>query len=150
MKIQHNKIKTLLPILALAAATSFASAGTTEDVTKTLNQHFSGIKQGKIELINSVWIADQASITEIKGKNLTKQDVKKTFAMWSKEKHPSFKANIKSVTNISDAIAVARVEINWKGDVYLDALTLVKSGNDWKIISKVYQAPKVAKSSYGL
>ena len=142
-------MKILLPILALAAATSFASADTKEDVTKTLNQHFSGIKQGKIELIHSAWNAEQASITEIKGNKITKQDVKKTFEMWSKEAHPQFKSSIKSVTNISDVIAVARVEINWKGDIYLDALTLVKSGKDWKIISKVYQAPKVAKSSYG-
>ena len=139
-----------LSTIALVASSSLSFAGTKEEVTKILQQHFSAIKDGKMELLNKSWDIEQATITEIRNNKVKKQDLKKTFAMWTKNKNPGFEANIKSITEVADSIAVAKVAIYWKDDMYSDALTLVKGNEGWKIISKVYQAPKVAKSSYGL
>lgn len=145
-------IKAFLPILAISAFAFSAQvmADTQSDVATTLEQHFSGIKQGKLDLLNQSWDTKVATITEIKDDKTSKVDLDKTFAMWTKQANPEFSAKVESVTEISGSIAVAKVSINWKGDLYSDALILSKGTEGWKIISKVYQAPKKAKSSYGL
>lgn len=144
-------MKALLSILAISAIafSGHAMADTQTDVTKTLEEHFSGIKQGKLELLNQSWDTKVATITEIKNEQPSKVDLEKTFAMWTKQANPEFTAKVESITEISGSIAVAKVSIKWKGDDYSDALTLSKTADGWKIISKVYQAPKKARSSYG-
>jgi Putative lumazine-binding len=145
-------MKAFLPILAISA---FAFSGqvmadTQSDVTTTLEQHFSGIKEGKLELLNQSWDAKVASITEIKNDKTSKVDLEQAFALWTKQANPEFSAKVESITEISGSIAVAKVSIIWKGAQYSDALTLSKGTEGWKIISKVYQAPKKAKGSYSL
>ena len=154
-------MKTFLPVLA-SATLSLAVQATADtkvstipvssvnsDVSKTLDQHFSAIKQGKIELLKQSWDTTTATITEIKNNRAKKVDLEQTFAMWTKQANPQFTAKVESITEISGSIAVAKVAITWKGDLYSDALTLSKGNDGWKIISKVYQAPKKARSSYG-
>lgn len=41
--------------------------------------------------------------------------------------------------NIAGDIAMVRVESEFDGAKFTDMFTLVKDGNDWKIVSKVYQ-----------
>ena len=147
-------MKTVKAFLAILAISAFAFSGqlmadTQSDVEKTLEQHFSGIKEGKLELLNQSWDTKVATITQIKNDEASKVDLGQTFALWTKQANPEFSAKVESVTEISGSIAVAKVSIQWKGDRYSDALTLSKGAEGWKIISKVYQAPKKAKSSYG-
>ena len=145
-------MKTFLPVLAISAFafSGHVMADTQSDVTKTLEQHFSGIKEGKLELLNQSWDTHVATITEIKKDKTSKVDLEQAFALWTKQANPEFTAKVESITEISGSIAVAKVSISWKGEPYSDALTLSKGTDGWKIISKVYQAPKKAKGSYSL
>jgi len=134
--------KTIITTLTLAGTAALSFAGMKEDVTKTLNTHFQGIKEGKAALIEKAWNSEQATITEVSDNKVRKQDVKKTFALWTKSTNPKFTASITSINEIATGIAVAKVNLTWKGNVYHDALTLAKTDKGWKIISKVYQTPK--------
>ena len=139
-----NKIITVLVLLTIPAF-----AGMKEDVSKTLNTHFKGIETGDIKLVEQAWLKDQAQISEIKKDEVIKHNTDKSFQLWTKSKNPKLNGQILSVTQITPKLAVAKVSLNWKGSTFTDALTLTKTSNGWKIISKVYAAPKKA-SSYGL
>jgi len=143
-------MKILLTTALLSSLINLAPANTQDEVEKTLNIHFNGIKEGKLDLIEKAWKKEVAQITEVKSGVVKKQNVDRTFKMWSEKKHPNFRAEIKSITEISDFISIAKVAITWNGQQYSDALTLTRHSEGWKIISKVYQAPKVEKGGgYG-
>jgi len=48
---------------------------------------------------------------------------------------------LKTLDTEGDA-AIVRIESQFGADKYADMFTLVKDGNDWKIISKIYQVKK--------
>lgn len=44
--------------------------------------------------------------------------------------------------DVEGDVAIVRIESQFGADKYADMFTLVKDGNDWKIISKIYQTIK--------
>ena len=56
----------------------------------------------------------------------------------NEQSEPSKGGYIISSLNVAEDVAIARIE-SWLGDMkFADMFTLVKDGNDWKIVSKVY------------
>lgn len=140
-------MKQLIAITVLLSISSFA--GVKEDVTTTVNMHFKAIETGEVQLLEKAWLKTKAQISEIKKGKVINHDISKTFNLWTNSKNPEIKGSIVSITEITSELAVAKVSLNWKGDNYTDALTLTKTSEGWKIINKIFVAPKAAKSTYG-
>ncbi|HRP64197.1 MAG TPA: nuclear transport factor 2 family protein [Phycisphaerales bacterium] len=63
-----------------------------------------------------------------------------TFYGWHENNGPATGVAMKIVSiDVEGTIAAARVELdNWTGHRFTDMFTLLKSGSEWKIISKVF------------
>jgi hypothetical protein len=118
-------------------------------VTETINTHLDGIKKGKIELIESAWLKNNARITEINQGRIFSKNIDKSFALWAKEPTSNLNEKIISIQLTSENVAVAQISLLWNGSIYEDTLTLVKTEKGWKIISKIYNTPVVnSKASF--
>ena len=113
-------------------------------VTETINTHLSGIKEGKIELIESAWLKSNATVTEINQGRVISKDIDKCFTLWAKEPTNNLNEKIISIQLTSVNVAVAQISILWNENTYEDTLTLIKTEKGWKIISKIYNAPVVS------
>lgn len=118
-------------------------------VTETINTHLSGIKEGKIELIESAWLKSNATVTEINQGRVISKDIDKCFTLWAKEPTNNLNEKIISIQLTSVNVAVAQISILWNENTYEDTLTLIKTEKGWKIISKIYNAPVVSPKNKG-
>jgi hypothetical protein len=118
-------------------------------VTETINMHLSGIKEGKIELIESAWLKSSARVTEINQGRVISKDIDQCFALWAKEPTNNLNEKIISIQLTSENVAVAQISLLWNGNTYEDTLTLIKTEKGWKIIGKIYNAPVVSSKHRG-
>ena len=109
-----------------------------------------GIKEGKIELIESAWLKSIARVTEINQGRVISKDIDQSFALWANEQTNNLNEKIISIQLTSENVAVAQISLLWNGNIYEDTLTLIKTEKGWKIIGKIYNAPVVnSKHSFG-
>ena len=118
-------------------------------VAETINRHLKGIKEGKIELIESAWLKSCARITELNQGHVINKKIDRCFALWAKEPTKNLNEKIISIQFTSKNVAVAEISLLWNGNTYKDTLTLIKSKKGWKIISKIYNTPELNSKNIG-
>jgi hypothetical protein len=112
-------------------------------IAETINTHLSGIKEGKIKLIESAWLKSSARVTEINQGRVLSKDIDQCFALWAKEPTKNLNEKIISIQLTSENVAIAQISLLWKGNSYEDTLTLIKTEKGWKIIGKIYNSPVI-------
>jgi hypothetical protein len=120
-----------------------------KEITETINTHLSGIKEGKIELIESAWLKSSARVTEINQGHVISKDIDQSFALWAKAPTNNLNEKIISIQLTSENVAVAQISLLWNGNTYEDTLTLIKTEKGWKIIGKIYNAPEFSSKLIG-
>lgn len=107
-------------------------------ITKTLQTYIDGGVSGKGDDMKPAF-HEGATIYGYIGDDLFGGPIQGLFD-WNDGNGPAadLKANIANI-DIEGTVATARVELNnWTGHNFTDFFTLLKTGGEWKIISKVF------------
>ena len=109
-----------------------------EAIARTIQTYVDGGKSGKSEVMKPAF-HDGATIYGYIGPDLFGGPIQSLFD-WNDGNGPAaeLKSNVTNI-DIQGPIATARVELdNWSGHKFTDMFTLLKTGGEWKIISKVF------------
>lgn len=109
-----------------------------EGITQAVQHYLDGAKSGKGADMKSAFHED-ATICGFIGADLFAGPIQLLFD-WNDNNGPApdIKAKIVSI-NLEGTAASVRLEIeNWTGHRFTDMFTLVKFGDTWKIVSKVF------------
>lgn len=107
-------------------------------IRKVLGWYIEGGIEGKSEIMKKAFHADAIMYSQQNGK-IAGGPIQNLFdAIDSRPGSKDLKAEITSI-QIHGTVANARVELrNLGGNNFSDMFLLVKEGNDWKILAKVY------------
>lgn len=109
-----------------------------EAIARTIQTYVDGGKSGKSDVMKPAF-HDGATIYGYIGPDLFGGPIQSLFD-WNDGNGPAaeLKSNVTNI-DIQGTIATARVELdNWSGHKFTDMFTLLKTGGEWKIISKVF------------
>ena len=109
-----------------------------EAIARTIQTYVDGGKSGKSDVMKPAF-HDGATIYGYIGPDLFGGPIQSLFD-WNDGNGPAaeLKSNVTNI-DIQGTIATARVELdNWSGHRFTDMFTLLKTGGEWKIISKVF------------
>lgn len=122
----------LFPALGAANAAE-ADVPAREAITRTIDQYIDGGRKGSSEVMRRAF-HDGATIYTAKGGG----PIQLLYDLVDKKDAAKEIPYRIATLEIAENIAMARVEIdNWAGAKYTDMFTLVKDGEQWKIVSKV-------------
>lgn len=107
-------------------------------VKNALNKYLEAGKLGKSEVLKSAFYKDAIMYTSVKGE-VNGGDISGLYNyINSHPAAPEIEAEITAV-DIAGNVAYARVESNnWHGARFSDMFLLVKEGDEWKILTKVF------------
>ena len=113
------------------------------DVTRVLGKYFDGLYDCNIVLLGEVFYPS-AQLATISDGNLTTIDMPTWLALVEKRESSAARRevrldNILSIEFGSENTAVARVQAAIGPKLFTDFLSLAKSADGWRIVSKVYQ-----------
>ena len=113
-----------------------ATAEELEGIQKALDYYINGGINGDSSITRQAF-AEEATMSWREGDSLKCVPIQVLYDI-NEQSEPSKGGYIISSLNVAEDIAIARIE-SWLGDMkFADMFTLVKDGNDWKIVSKVY------------
>lgn len=109
-----------------------------EAVKVALNKYLEAGKQGKSEVMKPAFHKDAIMYTSAKGE-ISGGAIQGLYDyIDGNPAAPEIEAEITAI-DIAGTVAYARVESNnWHGARFSDMFLLVKEGNEWKILTKVY------------
>lgn len=107
-----------------------------ENITKALNMYVGAAINGNSKVAEPAF-APLATMSYVENGKLVTVPIKKLFSYFDKTgKHPA-SYEITSA-KIAGNVAVVSIDSKFGDTKFDDMFTLVKDGNDWKIVSKVY------------
>lgn len=109
-----------------------------EAIARAIQTYVDGGKSGKSDVMKPAF-HEGATIYGYIGPDLFGGPIQSLFD-WNDGNGPAaeLKSNVTNI-DIQGTIATARVELdNWSGHKFTDMFTLLKTGGEWKIISKVF------------
>lgn len=109
-----------------------------EAVKTALNKYLEAGKQGKSEVMKPAFHKDAIMYTSAKGE-VSGGAIQSLYDyIDGNPAAPEIEAEITAI-DIAGTVAYARVESNnWHGARFSDMFLLLKEGNEWKILTKVY------------
>jgi len=119
-------------------STSPAPVNDQDAITATIQRYVDGGKSGRGADMKDAF-HPEATIFGYIGPDLFAGPIQKLFD-WNDQNGPAtgLESRIAAI-DIEDTIATVRLELdNWTGHRFTDMFTLLKTGGEWKIISKVF------------
>lgn len=115
-----------------------ASVNDYEAVKATLNKYLEAGKKGKSAIMKTAFLEDAIMYTSVKGE-VSGGAIQGLYDyIDGHPAAPEIEAEITAI-DIAGTVAYARVESNnWHGARFSDMFLLVKEGNEWKILTKVF------------
>lgn len=112
-------------------------------VRAVVQQHIDGIVQADIEKLQAAWDTKAGRINFMaRGKDgrqiVQSAPIAESFKMWTQSKSRGARGAIQSVDVVNNNMAMAKARIVFGGEIYDDYLVLLKTGGDWKLVSKTY------------
>ncbi|MFY7889914.1 MAG: nuclear transport factor 2 family protein [Spirosomataceae bacterium] len=135
------KIKRILLALILMAGFSFASQAQAEDeaVKLCVNNYLNGVMQGDAALLNQAFHPSAILRTVSASGSIQDIPVARFISTTPVGGIQSKGATTKLVSYAYVGVsALATVELQFKDFKYIDLLSMLKVGNDWKIVSRVF------------
>jgi hypothetical protein len=138
--------KVLLLLFLSMPALSFAQQSEIESITKTVNLYFEGMMERNATKLEEAFLPE-AKLIGYRGDQLFVTP----FAEWaagtakgSPRDPAEFSNEIKAIRIVGD-MALAETELYWPGIYYYDFLTLIKVGENWKIVHKSWTEKLLSK-----
>ncbi len=157
---------TLTAVLGIATASLVAGAGVLHAgdpdddalVRGVVDLHVRGIVESDEALLRQAWDVEAADIKRIGpdeagAESVSAKPITDAFALWTAKRTAGTTARITEVDVLAGRIATVELELTWNGSRYVDLLTLLKVGDRWRIVAKVYverdASPRRAAGGYG-
>lgn len=108
------------------------------EIKNTIQHYIDGAKSGKGNDMKPAFHED-ATIFGYIGKDLFSGPIQKLYD-WNDENGPANEVtfHFKTIDVVGSVATVCLVSKNWTGNNFTDFFTLLKFGNNWKIINKVF------------
>ncbi len=109
-----------------------------EAIAATLQHYIDGARSGSGERMKPAFHAD-ATIFGYIGADLFSGEIQKLFD-WNDENGPAADIQVRVADiEVAGSVATARLEIDdWTGHRFTDLFTLLKTGDRWQIVNKVF------------
>lgn len=108
-----------------------------EGITKALNAYIHATVKGYSKIAEPVF-TDNATISHIENDSLISLPIKALYDYYDREVCRQPASYTITVCNVSDDVAIVAIDSDFGGTKFDDMFTMVKDGNDWKIVSKVF------------
>jgi len=107
-------------------------------IVATLQHYIEGARSGSGARMKPAFHADATIFGHI-GADLFGGGIQKLFG-WTDENGPAADIRVRiAEIDIAGSVATARLEIeNWTGHRFTDLFTLLKTGEQWQIVNKVF------------
>lgn len=128
---------TLLILLLSGLSLNAQEKSDRDQITETVNWYFEGMMERNLEKLERAFLPE-ARLIGYRGENLTITD----FKTWSENTASGAARNIAEHRNeivsirVQGNTASVETELYWPGIYYYDFLTLIKVGENWKIVHK--------------
>ena len=107
-----------------------------EDISKALDAYVDAAVKGDSKIAEPVFTSN-ATISHIENDTLISLPIQALFDYYNNDcpQPASYKI---TVCNVSDDVAIVAIDSDFGGTKFDDMFSMVKDGNDWKIVSKIF------------
>lgn len=119
--------------------TSFNNAGPEQlaGIKKSLDAYIEAAIKGDSKIAEPVF-TENATISHVENDSLISLPIKALFDYYNSDVCPQPASYEITVCNVSDDVAVVAIDSDFGGTKFDDMFSMVKDGNDWKIVSKIF------------
>ncbi|MCO6437384.1 MAG: nuclear transport factor 2 family protein [Phycisphaerae bacterium] len=136
-------IGTLLVVVV--ASVLYAAAGTSADyvaVHATIDAYFEGAATAKAGPFEKAWDLDAGRMVFVRTvdgvDSVQSVPVHDAIQHWTSRPAEESWGKVLSIDIIDGRMAVAKVEMLYRGHIYVDMLSLYKINGEWKIVNKTF------------
>ena len=114
-------------------ATSEQLAG----INKALEAYINAAVKGDSKIAEMVF-TDNATISHVENDSLISLPIQALYDYYNSEVCPQPASYTITACNVSDDVAIVAIDSDFGGTKFDDMFSMVKDGEDWKIVSKIF------------
>lgn len=107
-----------------------------EGITKTLEYYADGSRKGTSEITRKAF-TDNATMSWVENDSLQSIPIQGLYDFVDSNEPMEVSYQV-TTCDVADDVAIVRIESQFGETKYADMFSMVKDGNDWKIVSKIY------------
>ena len=124
--------------VALMAPAPAMAASDTSTPEQTLEAYVGGLREGRVELLEELFLSDGQFCTLNEGA-ATPIDCKRfaeVLGGWAAHPDPQASGRILDRRDATPSMTAVTYELRFGGDVYVDHLLLYRTGTGWRVVAK--------------
>lgn len=108
-----------------------------EGINKALEAYINAAIKGDSKIAEPVF-TDNATISHIENDSLVSLPIQALYDYYDSDVCPQPASYNITACNVSDDVAIVAIDSDFGGTKFDDMFSMVKDGNDWKIVSKIF------------
>ena len=114
-----------------------ATAEQLEGINKALDAYINAAVKGDSKIAETVFTPN-ATISHVENDSVISLPIQALFDYYNSEVCPQPASYKITACNVSDDVAIVAIDSDFGGTKFDDMFSMVKDGNDWKIVSKIF------------
>ncbi len=137
----------LLAIAVIAGVGSIIYAGTGtsadyESVHAVIDSYFEGARTATSAPFEKAWELENGRMVFVRRKDgvdgVVSVPIRDAIKRWTSKPADESWGKVLSIDIVDGRMAVSKVEMLYRGNIYIDFLSLYKINGDWKIVNKTF------------
>ena len=108
-----------------------------EGINKVLEAYINAAVKGDSKIAEKVF-TDNATISHIENDSLISLPIQALYDYYNSDVCPQPASYTITACNVSDDVAIVAIDSDFGGTKFDDMFSMVKDGNEWKIVSKIF------------
>lgn len=132
-------------VIAGVGSIIYAGTGTSADyasVHTVINSYFEGARTATSAPFEKAWELENGRMVFVRRKDgvdgVVSVPIRDAIKRWTSRPADESWGKVLSIDIVDGRMAVAKVEMLYRGHIYIDLLSLYKINGDWKIVNKLF------------